>query len=251
MGIGGGGADRRSLALPEFCSTCGHHFEDGAMMCPMCGVDRLAPAGVSETEQGEASDITEYFRQPRYACGQLFVGNIITSLTVNTFFNPSLWELVHQMIKAEVVMVPLPRDWEGKAYYEFFDKLLREDDLMAVAIYRLSEADHGRKKKEKVSYKEWSYVFTAPPAKETHMLRGDRVICFGSAYKIREDDLETHEVVEEIPSEPSTVQEEVVEEEVEDKKEKKRARAKLKVPGKVAQPGGNKGGTAKNKLLLF
>merc|ERR1711988_764031 len=83
-------------------------------------------------------NIDEYYRQARYACGQLFVGNVITSLTVNTFYNPSLWELVHQMIKAEVVMVPLPRDWEGKSYYEYFDKLLREDDLMAVAIYRRS-----------------------------------------------------------------------------------------------------------------
>merc|ERR1740117_2611334 len=85
------------------------------------------------------NEINEYYRQARYATGQLFVGNVITSLVVNTFFNPSLWELVHQMIKAEVVMVPLPRDWERKSYYEYFDKLLREDELMAVAIYRRAE----------------------------------------------------------------------------------------------------------------
>merc|ERR1719215_824805 len=47
------------------------------------------------------------------------------------------------MIKAEVVMIPLPRDWEGKSYHEYFDKLLREDQLMAVAIYRRAEAAMG------------------------------------------------------------------------------------------------------------
>merc|ERR1740117_1536263 len=139
------------------------------------------------------NEINEYYRQARYATGQLFVGNVITSLVVNTFFNPSLWELVHQMIKAEVVMVPLPRDWEGKSYYEYFDKLLREDELMAVAIYRRSEAVHkeaARKGSKGAKGRKWSYVYTAPPAKETHMQRGYRVICFGSAFKEKGEDVD-------------------------------------------------------------
>jgi len=93
------------------------------------------------------------------------------------------------MIKAEVVMIPLPRDWEGKSYHEYFDKLLREDQLMAVAIYRRAEApgkdEEGARKLNlsKLKSRKWSYVYTAPPAKETHMQRGDRVICFGNAFK--------------------------------------------------------------------
>jgi hypothetical protein len=154
-----------------------------------------APAFGSKWGSAPAPQVTEYYRQARYACGQLFVGNVVTSLTVNTFFNPSLWELVHKMIEAEVVMVPLPRDWEGKSYYEYFDKLLREDQLMAVAIYRRAEAPgkdedgpaaSNKRNLSKKSSKKWSYVYTAPPAKETHMQRGDRIICFGNAFKSKD-----------------------------------------------------------------
>jgi hypothetical protein len=160
------------------------------------------------TIEADHSKITEYYRQPRYACGQLFVGNIITSLTVNTFYNPSLWELVHQMIKAEVVMVPLPRDWEGKSYIEYFGKLLRDDDLMPVGIYRKSEAAH-RSRRDYARYKKWSYVFTAPPAKETNMMKGDRVMCFSSAYRLREEDL-IEEDEEEYPSEVKAIEDSAI-----------------------------------------
>jgi len=94
------------------------------------------------------------------------------------------------MIKADVIMVPVSREWEGKSYYEFYtQKLLQEDDLMGVAIYRRHEASRRRQKGDP-AYKQWSYIMTGPPAKETHMMKGDRVICFSSAFKIREEDLE-------------------------------------------------------------
>jgi hypothetical protein len=191
--------------MPAVCFKCGHRCEEGALCCEKCGavpVDEHDTSGIGIKKSdkrmsfgfGAAAtpQINEYYRQARYACGQLFVGNVITSLTVNTFYNPSLWELVHQMIKAEVVMVSLPRDWEGKSYYEYFDKLLREDELMAVAVYRRAEAksDSKNPKAKNKGGRKWSYIFTAPPAKETHMQRGDSVICFASAFKIRQEDLE-------------------------------------------------------------
>merc|ERR1740130_2640731 len=186
----------------------------------------------------EVPAVEEYYRQARYACGQLFVGNVVTSLTVNTFFNPSLWELVHQMIKAEVVMVPLPRDWEGKSYYEYFDKLLREDELMAVAIYRRAEPP--AKNGASSSKKKWSYVYTAPPAKETHMQRGDRVICFGSAFKIREEDLEP---LEDHQMDPVDGDEVVAIESPEDiAAAKAKAKAKKKPMPKLGPRGGAKDG---------
>jgi len=201
------GGDLEAIGMPEICPSCGAKCEEGAMACIVCGAmpgDEVDGATLKKTgklfgkSEAVVPVIDEYFRQARYATGQLFVGSVVTSLTVNTYFNPSLWELVHQMIKAEVVMVPLPRDWEGKSYYEYFDKLLREDELMPVAIYRRADTSkEGKVSKAAAAAakkaRKWSYVFTAPPAKETHMQRGDRVICFGSAFKIREEDLEVIE----------------------------------------------------------
>jgi len=127
---GGGKGKHATMGMPEICPQCGAHCSEGAMACIECGAMPGQEVDKKKRKKGyfgvpEPKLIDEYYRQARYACGQLFVGNVITSLTVNTFFNPSLWELVHQMISAEVVMVPLPRDWEGKSYYEYFDKLLR------------------------------------------------------------------------------------------------------------------------------
>jgi hypothetical protein len=178
------------LEMPEAGPSDSHTVEEGPLACaaPMASAAPMAvaPAPEKELDMRRAprapAVIEEYYRQPRYATGQLFVGNVVTSLVVNTYFNASLWELVHQMIKAEVVMVRLPSDWEGKSYYEYFDKLLREDELMAVAIYRRASAHKGKKAQQKKG-RRWSYVFTAPPAKETHMQRGDKVICFGKDHQ--------------------------------------------------------------------
>jgi hypothetical protein len=191
----------RASVKPAYCNTCGNHYslaDADATSCKICGTPREAQAAIEVQSKKAGKLIDEYYRQPRYACGQLFVGNIITSLTVNTFYNPSLWELVHQMIKADVIIVPVSKDWEGKSYYEFFtQKLLQEDDLMGVAIYRRNQAGKKRKKGE-APEKQWSYVMTGPAAKETHMMKGDRVICFSSAFKIKEEDLEIIEEAEAI-----------------------------------------------------
>merc|ERR1711977_157346 len=82
------------------------------------------------------SSVSEYFRQPRFACGQLFISNVVTSLVVNTFYNQSLAQLVGAMVGAHVKTVTVPREWEGKSYMEYFDYLLWEKHLMAIGIFR-------------------------------------------------------------------------------------------------------------------
>merc|ERR1719161_1483634 len=85
------------------------------------------------------SSISEYYRQPRFACGRLFVSNVVTSLVVNTFYNQSLAQLVGAMVSAQVSTVAVPREWEGKSYMEYFDYLLWEKQLMAIGIFRRAQ----------------------------------------------------------------------------------------------------------------
>lgn len=86
-----------------------------------------------------ASSVSEYFRQPRFACGRLFVSNVVTSLVVNTFYNSSLAQLVGAMVSAQISTVTVPREWEGKSYMEYFDYLLWEKQLMAIGIFRRAQ----------------------------------------------------------------------------------------------------------------
>ncbi|KAF4678317.1 Calcium-activated potassium channel subunit alpha-1 [Perkinsus chesapeaki] len=83
----------------------------------------------------------EYFRQPRFACGQLFVGSVVTSLVANTFYNPSLALLVQQMISSRILMVLLPSAWAGRAYLDLFQHLILDRNLLAIGLFRAAEAD--------------------------------------------------------------------------------------------------------------
>eukprot|EP00434_Breviolum_minutum_P013849 symbB.v1.2.012212.t1/scaffold833.1/size175488/2 len=165
--------------------------------------------------------VEEYYVQPRFAAGRLFAGGTtFASLAANTFYNPTLIDLVSTMVTTHIRMVKLPHSWEGKSYFELFDFLLWKEKLLAIGIYRTAEVttggddeeDRGRhsgrhgskglplspagrhrssggemtvrasrlsdskatnKKTVKVSF-----VYTAPPGKETAMMPGDKVICF-------------------------------------------------------------------------
>jgi len=225
--------------MPEFCPICGHRCEEGALACIMCGAMPGDEPKKKLFGSGGPPPIDEYYRQARYATGQLFVGNVVTSLAVNTFFNPSLWELVHKMIKQHVEIVPLPREFEGRPYLDFFDKLIREDEVMPVAIYRRADIVTDNKKKATKGRK-WSYIFTGPSAKETTMRRGDRAICFGSTFKFTEEDLE------ELQPEPIEAPEE------EEKKAEAKPKAKRKpLPKLGAKPGASKGGAKNHGAMLM
>jgi len=143
------------------------------------------------TPKSKEPQLADYYRQPRFACGQLFVGNVVTSLVVNCYFNPTLWEILHTAISQEVVMVPVKYSWENKSYREYFDFLLKEKALLAVAIYRVADGpkDHPAPGQmaaiaaKNIEYpRRWCYVFTTPPAGNTKLMKGDSVICFGPTF---------------------------------------------------------------------
>lgn len=88
--------------------------------------------------------LEEYFVQPRFAAGRLFAGGTtFTSLAANTFYNPTLIDLVSTMVTTQIRMVKLPHSWEGKSYFELFDFLLWKEKLLAVGIYRTAEVSPG------------------------------------------------------------------------------------------------------------
>lgn len=160
--------------------------------------------------------VEEYYVQPRFAAGRLFAGGTtFASLAANTFYNPTLIDLVSTMVTTHIRMVKLPHSCEGKSYFELFDFLLWKEKLLAIGIYRTAEVSTGGEEDEtprlgskggmvvspsgrrKSSQGEMavrasrlsdskhtrktvrvSFVYTAPPGKETAMMPGDKVICF-------------------------------------------------------------------------
>jgi len=141
----------------------------------------------SNVTSGETSSQLEYFRAARYVTGQLFVGDMVTSLVANTFYNPSLHELVSTMINATVHMESVPARYEGRSFFEFFSYLLWEERLFAIGLMRRassrppsllakigSPSGGGQQRR-------FAFVYTAPPMSDTVLLATDRVICFGPA----------------------------------------------------------------------
>jgi hypothetical protein len=145
-----------------------------------------------------ASDSAQdYLRQPRYACGQLFVSSIVTSLAVNSFYNPSLAHMIEGMIDAQILMVDVGKGWHREPFYDFYRHVLENRELLAIGIFRkvsvgskpssayneaskAKERLQGKKKKKAKSIFALlpdNYVFSSPPAKTSFLTQEDTVIC--------------------------------------------------------------------------
>jgi hypothetical protein len=101
-----------------------------------------------EDEKAEdmEEDMSQFYRQPRFACGQLFLGNVVTSMAANSLYNPSLSPLVSVMIASQITFVAVPKEWAGKTYLEYFDHLFWTRELLALGIYRKGEYKSPRQK---------------------------------------------------------------------------------------------------------
>merc|ERR1712196_722509 len=87
-----------------------------------------------------------YFRQPRFASGQLFVGSNVTCLIVNTYFNPSLLELIQEMTAADVVIENVPPELVGSNYQSLFEHMLRYHSVLPVGLYRITAGRGGSRR---------------------------------------------------------------------------------------------------------
>jgi len=111
---------------------------------------------------------SDYYRSELFCAGKMFVGTAVTSLAINTFYNPSLHELVMTMLKSKISSVNVPRKWIGRPYRELFEKLLWGEQLLPVGLYRQGGSGGGP-----------SYLFAAPSTSATELERTDQIICFG------------------------------------------------------------------------
>ncbi|KAF4717648.1 hypothetical protein FOZ63_011741, partial [Perkinsus olseni] len=56
------------------------------------------------------------------------------------FYNPSLAQLVQQMISSRILMVILPTAWAGRSYLDLFQHLILDRNLLAIGLFRTTEA---------------------------------------------------------------------------------------------------------------
>jgi hypothetical protein len=160
------------------------------------GKQKSARTAAADAQQ-LADVASEYLRQPRYACGQLFVSSIVTSLAVNSFYNHSLAHMIEAMIDAQILMVDVGKGWHREPFYDFYKHVLENRDLLAIGIFRKVMIDNkpnsgfqeaskakeklmGKKRKKKNSIFALmpdNYVFSSPPAKGTFLTMHDTVIC--------------------------------------------------------------------------
>lgn len=124
-------------------------------------------------------ETSEYYRQPRYASGQLFVSSIVTNLAVGALYNPSLTLLVRELLAAQMLLVPVPLVWENHAFGELHQWLLTEKNLLVLGLYRTQKMESEESKGAQLDsgLVSLSYFFMAPPASDTRVLRTDRALC--------------------------------------------------------------------------
>eukprot|EP00746_Dinoflagellata_sp_MGD_P168188 gnl/MRDRNA2_/MRDRNA2_99437_c0_seq1.p1 gnl/MRDRNA2_/MRDRNA2_99437_c0~~gnl/MRDRNA2_/MRDRNA2_99437_c0_seq1.p1 ORF type:complete len:1164 (-),score=201.24 gnl/MRDRNA2_/MRDRNA2_99437_c0_seq1:86-3076(-) len=135
---------------------------------------------------GQQMEDTGFYKQQRFACGSLFVSSTVTSLVVNSMYNPSLAMLIKELVSAHFLLVTVPVECHGWTYKEFFEQLLRDRDLMSLAIVRRTDAvvpeDEDQIQNPLIN-KAWGksavvhrYVQTAPTA-DSRIVFDDQILC--------------------------------------------------------------------------
>lgn len=124
---------------------------------------------------------SEYYRQARFASGQLFTPSIVTSFAASALCNPSLTSLIRSLLSANMLMVPVPNDWETRTYGDLFVWCLREKNILALGLWRAGKSSASGQQERKESGDsgpvKHNYIFVAPSAVETRVLRSDRLLC--------------------------------------------------------------------------
>lgn len=139
------------------------------------------PGEVKKKDTLMQLESSEYYRQARFASGQLFTPSIVTSLAASALCNPSLTLLIRALIGAHMILVPVPKDWETRTYSDLFVWCLQEKNILALGLWRAGKSSAGGNQERKESGDsgpvKHNYLYVAPAANETRVLRSDRILC--------------------------------------------------------------------------
>lgn len=167
--------------LGQMVNAKGKDRKDGTG--PNAQVNDQGDDGRARSQMLSQIETSDYFRQARFASGQLFVSSLVTSLVVNTLFNPSLALLVQEMVSAQVVITSAPKEYVGASYMELFKCFLLKQNLVALGLFRRSQSyahDLGHPKTSVRKVLDHHYMFTAPPAKDTTVEATDSILCIAA-----------------------------------------------------------------------
>jgi hypothetical protein len=130
-------------------------------------------------EDYESLEPINYAYHHRYMTGQIFIASSMTAIVANTLYNPGLVTLIDALIQAPILLLPLPAQWERRSYADLCVWLLRRRNLLALGLYRSATASDacatGMPLDESIPTHH--YMFTAPPAYKTLVVRTDRILC--------------------------------------------------------------------------
>jgi len=129
---------------------------------------QASSTSASRSARGGQMD-QDYYRSELFAGGRMFVGTALTSLAVNTFYNPSLHELVMTMLTCQICTVRVPKNWIGRSYRDLIDRLLWGENLLPIALFRRQNRDVPGP----------SFMYAAPCAMDTELDLEDVIVCFG------------------------------------------------------------------------
>jgi len=81
-----------------------------------------------------------FYMQSRYLSGRLFVSSIVTSLSANMLYNPSLSSVFTELIGASYVVLPVPEVCIGQTFGDLFEFMMRKRNLLPMALVRRLDA---------------------------------------------------------------------------------------------------------------
>lgn len=165
-----------SVDLQQIVSDSNASVMNASTMAQLQESD-FADKSVPEEDYSELEAADPAFHH-RFMEGNVFLASAMTGMVANTFYNPSLMLLVDSLARSPMLLLPLPAAWERKTYAKFANWLLAKKNLLALGIYRndkaanaglLGQIDDG-------AMPSHHFVYTAPPAFATSLLKGDRII---------------------------------------------------------------------------
>lgn len=164
-----------------------NRFGDGTKGMPTGGIlGMIAVKGPNQRQVKSRGSLmqlesSEYYRQARFASGQMFTPSIVTSLAASALCNPSLTLLIRSLIQAHMLLVPVPKEWETRTYADLFTWCLQEKNILALGLWRAGKSSASgvqeRRESADAGPVKIHYLYAAPAATETRVLRTDRILC--------------------------------------------------------------------------